>query len=128
MTGAIDDENQKISTLKSQIAGEELMIKELTEQIAKLSEEIQELQKEITEAGSDADVEEELGDVLYSVVNVSRYLRTDPERALRRTTEKFTRRFKYIEVRLAEKGKAPEKATLEEMDARWEESKKKGRG
>jgi uncharacterized protein YabN with tetrapyrrole methylase and pyrophosphatase domain len=60
------------------------------------------------------------------VVNVSRYLGIDPERALRLTTLKFMRRFRYIEEKLHERGKTPEGSSLEEMDALWNEAKGKG--
>ena len=94
--------------------------------LGKLEEEIGELHAEVN-AGAEAEtLEDELGDVLYSVVNVARYLGVDPERALRRTTAKFTRRFRHIEARLHETGRTPEQVSLEEMDALWDEAKAKG--
>ena len=80
------------------------------------------------EAGASANtpslsVTEEIGDLLFAVVNVSRLLRIDPEAALRKSVEKFIARFKYIEERAAAGGVAIEDMTLEEMDELWEESK-----
>lgn len=70
-----------------------------------------------------ATVIEEIGDLLFAVVNVARLLKIDPEGALRKTVEKFITRFRYIEERAAANGVAIEDMTLEEMDALWEESK-----
>ena len=92
--------------------------------LAKLEEELRELGREIDRDAPPEDLESELGDVLYSVVNVARYLGVDPERALRSTTGKFIRRFQYIEARLQERGRTPEQSTLEEMDALWDEAKR----
>ncbi len=72
--------------------------------------------------------EEELGDLLFALVNVARFLKLDPEHALRRTVYKFIKRFHVVERTLAKAGKTPETATLEEMDAIWEAAKEKGRG
>ncbi len=69
--------------------------------------------------------EEELGDVLFALVNVARFLKLDPEHALRRTVYKFMKRFHVVERTLAKAGKTPESATLEEMDAIWEAAKEK---
>jgi uncharacterized protein YabN with tetrapyrrole methylase and pyrophosphatase domain len=69
---------------------------------------------------------EEIGDLLYSVVNVSRYLKVDPELALRATIDKFIRRFRYVETELSRRGMSPSESTLEEMDALWNEAKRKG--
>ena len=72
---------------------------------------------------SQADIEEEFGDLLFVMVNFGRHLKIDAEEALRSTNAKFTRRFKHIERALAERGKTPEQSTLEEMDALWEAAK-----
>ena len=66
---------------------------------------------------------EELGDLLFSVVNVSRFLKVDPEEALRATTRKFMKRFAYIEDRSLACGRHLTDMTLEEMDRLWEEAK-----
>jgi ATP diphosphatase len=89
----------------------------------KVTEEIAELRAEIG-AGDTAAMERELGDLLYSVVNVCRYVKVDPENALRLTNAKFERRFRYIEQRLKEQGSSPQEASLEQMDRLWDEAKR----
>lgn len=71
-------------------------------------------------------IADELGDVLFAVVNVARYLGVDPEESLRATNAKFRRRFGHIEARARAKGRRLEQMTLEEMDALWDEAKEKG--
>jgi ATP diphosphatase len=96
---------------------------------AKLKEEVAELEEAMFDAASgrlpagesDAAKQEELGDILFVMANVARHLKLDPETALRKANEKFTRRFAYIERRLAEQGKTCEQSSLEEMDALWDE-------
>lgn len=90
----------------------------------KLDEELDELRNELQAGASREDIAKELGDVLFCVVNVCRYLNIDPETTLRGTNAKFERRFGYVERRLAEQGRTPQQATLEEMDALWDEGKK----
>ncbi|NLO80356.1 MAG: nucleoside triphosphate pyrophosphohydrolase [Xanthomonadaceae bacterium] len=91
---------------------------------AKLDEEIQELREELAN-GADAErLEAELGDLLFVVANLARHLGIDPEAALRRANASFERRFRHIERTLAEQGRSPEDATLEEMDALWDEAKR----
>jgi len=68
---------------------------------------------------------DELGDVLFAVANLARHCKVDPEAALRATNDKFERRFRHIEKRLAEAGRKPADATLEEMEALWQEAKTK---
>jgi nucleoside triphosphate diphosphatase len=70
----------------------------------------------------------ELGDVLFCVVNVCRYLKIDPEAALKNTNASFERRFRYVEQGLRARGKTPQEATLAEMDQLWDEGKAKERG
>jgi ATP diphosphatase len=65
----------------------------------------------------------EVGDLLFAAVNLARHLRADPEALLRQTNQKFERRFAAIEGALAARGKAPQHATLAEMDALWDEAK-----
>ncbi len=83
----------------------------------KLVEELGEL-REARTMSQDA-VEDEFGDVLFVLVNLARHWGIDPEAALRRTNAKVERRFAKVEDRLAETGRAPRDATLEEMDALW---------
>ena len=70
-----------------------------------------------------ARLEEELGDLLFSLVNVASYFRVCPEEALRKTIGKFHARFHFIEVELRKVGKTPQTASIEEMDHLWERSK-----
>jgi tetrapyrrole methylase family protein/MazG family protein len=95
---------------------------------AKLEEELKEFQEALREERKEA-LQEELGDILFTLVNLARFIGVDPENALRRTTNKFTQRFTYIEQRLQEQGKTPQEVSLAEMDTLWEESKgKQGEG
>ena len=91
---------------------------------AKLEEELKEFQLALKEEKKEA-LREELGDILFTLVNLARFLAINPEDALRRVTNKFAESFTYIEQRLQEQGKAPREASLAEMDALWEESKGK---
>lgn len=91
----------------------------------KLEEEIYELKEEI-KVSSKEKMEEELGDLLFALVNFSRFYEINPEDALRKTTAKFIRRFTHIEETLQKNGKLPKDSTLEEMDKIWNEAKKLG--
>jgi MazG family protein len=84
----------------------------------KLSEEIGEL-RAAADAADARSVEEELGDLLFTVVNLARFLKADPVLALNRSNGKFARRFREIERRLAARGIAPAEAGLDAMDAIW---------
>lgn len=75
----------------------------------------------LPEGESGEAIEEELGDMLFVMANIARHLKLDPEMALRKANDKFTRRFAYIEQRLATMGKTPDQSSLEEMDALWDE-------
>ncbi len=90
---------------------------------AKVSEEVAELDAAIAD-GDKAAIEGELGDLLFAVVSLARKLDVDAEDALRATTDKFVRRFEYIEDRLHERGRAPAESDLDEMDALWNDAKK----
>ena len=90
----------------------------------KLDEEIDEL-KNAFESGEKDQIEEELGDVLFSAVNLGRFLNISSEEALRFTIAKFENRFNQIEKRIKETGKSFESASLEEMDAIWNDVKEK---
>ena len=85
---------------------------------AKVAEELAELAA-ARAGGSAADVEEELGDLLFAVANLARHLDVDPESALRAANRKFSARFTALETRLRERGHALRDATLEEMEAEW---------
>ena len=91
----------------------------------KLQEEIGEL-VEAAESGDDqAHIQEEIGDILFVCANLARHLDVDPEAALRGANAKFIRRFDAIEEALARQGLTAEDVTLEEMDALWNEAKKR---
>jgi ATP diphosphatase len=90
--------------------------------LAKIREEASEIAAEI-EAGDTAASADELGDLMFAVVNLARHLDADPEAVLRKTNAKFERRFAAIEAALAADGKRPQDATLAEMDALWDAAK-----
>ena len=94
--------------------------------IDKIEEELGELRAEI-EAGTvdHGRLTDELGDVLFAVANLARHCKVDPEVALRATNDKFERRFRYVEQRLADQGRKPADASLDEMEAFWQEAKTK---
>jgi MazG family protein len=116
----------------------------------KLHEETQELQKELEQvpapgapshtsgtAGSRgqqlpqdlrARLEDEVGDLLFVLVNIARYLSLDPESALRKTNRKFKRRFQWIEEQLRASGRSPEQSTMEELESLWQQAKQQERG
>ncbi len=93
----------------------------------KVREELGEIEREL---GGDTDPARarEIGDLLFAVVNLARHLTIDPERELRAASRRFRERFHHVERRLAEQGRRPSEATLEEMDALWEEAKALGAG
>ena len=91
--------------------------------LAKLREELDEIE-EALDAGDRAAVAGEVGDLLFAATNLARHLSVDPESALRSTSAKFERRFRHIERRLAEAGRAPVDADLAELDALWNEAKR----
>ena len=88
----------------------------------KLKEELAELDAARREGRPDG-IEDELGDLLFVVVNIARFLKVDPEQALRRTNAKFRRRFAHVEQGLAAAGKKLEEATIAEMEALWQSAK-----
>jgi len=69
-------------------------------------------------------IEDELGDLLFVLVNVARFLKVDPEQALRRTNAKFRRRFEHVESGLSAQGKTPREATIGEMESLWQDAKR----
>ena len=91
----------------------------------KVKEEIRELEKEVQDAPLvNEKIEEEFGDVLFSLINYGRFLKLNPEDALEKTNQKFIKRFNYIETKLKEKGINFENSKLSEMEFFWEEAKK----
>ena len=91
---------------------------------AKVLEEIEEL-KQSESANDIEEMEQEVGDIFFSLINYSRFIGVNPENALRKTNEKFIKRFQYIEKELKKEGKKITDSNLEEMDKYWEESKTK---
>ena len=88
----------------------------------KVEEELAEVRAAI---GGDGDVEEEIGDLIFAVTNVSRFVKVDSERAAEKTCNKFVRRFADMEQQAKAQGRQLSELTLEEMDALWDEAKKK---
>ncbi len=90
--------------------------------LEKLREELAEF--DVARAGGDkTEIEDELGDLLFVIVNLARFVKVDPEQALRRTNTKFRTRFGYIEDKLAEQGRELKDANIDEMEALWQEAK-----
>jgi nucleoside triphosphate diphosphatase len=90
--------------------------------LEKIREEVAEVEAEIAE-GSPQALASEVGDLVFAAVNLARHLKSDPEAALRQANVKFERRFAHIERRLAEGGRTPESASLDEMERLWAEAK-----
>lgn len=93
--------------------------------LAKFEEEWEEFEESIRHGGAEG-IEDEFGDVLFVLVNLSRFLRLDPEQALNGAIAKFIRRFQYIERMVRESGRRMEELSLEEMDKYWDEAKHNG--
>jgi MazG family protein len=95
----------------------------------KVEEEVGELREVLSENDSDesqrrARLTDEIGDLLFAAVNAARFLKIEPESALRRANEKFRRRFQCVEARLAERGRKPAESNLDEMEAMWQQCKR----
>jgi XTP/dITP diphosphohydrolase len=90
--------------------------------LEKIKEEIMELERAILDK-SNEEIENEIGDLIFSVINLARFQKINAEDALRKTINKFISRFQYIETRLAQQNKSVYNSTLEEMDKLWEKSK-----
>jgi len=100
--------------------------------MAKVEEELQELRDALASPGTQedrrrvqTDIEAEFGDVLFALVNLARFLHVNPEEALRKATNRFIQRFRYIEDQAAQRGRPLKDLTLAEMDVWWEEAKQK---
>ena len=96
--------------------------KQLRGPLDKVEEEWGEL-RQASEAGAAQELEEEFGDLLFALVNTSRFLKIDAEDALRRATDKFERRFRAVEAAFAAQGRQLQETTLEEMDQVWNQVK-----
>ncbi len=91
--------------------------------LEKLEEEIKEF-KEALPTKDRVKITEEIGDLFFVLVNIARFLRIDPEKALKKTINKFNSRFRYIEKALKREGKTLYQSNLKEMDRLWEEAKR----
>ena len=91
--------------------------------LEKMQEELREFE-EARARESHADLEDELGDLLFVLVNLARFVKVDPEQSLRKTNAKFRRRFGYVERKLAERGRTTQESSIEEMESLWQEAKK----
>ncbi|HHJ39556.1 MAG: nucleoside triphosphate hydrolase [Methylothermaceae bacteria B42] len=92
---------------------------------SKVEEELAELREAVTE-GDDQHIQEEVGDLLFVVVNLARHLGVHPETALRESNRKFGRRFRFMEQRLAKSGQTMAETPLADLDALWDEAKQSG--
>jgi MazG family protein len=103
--------------------------KKVEDVLLKLEEEIRELREELSrEEVDNKAVAGEIGDILFVVANLARWYGVAPESALKATNRKFRRRFKHVETRIAEQGRAWPEVSLEEMDEHWDEAKRIERG
>jgi MazG family protein len=93
---------------------------------AKIDEELSEIKSEIHNSGPPERVQDEIGDLLFAVVNLARHLEVDPESALRHANGKFERRFRQVEDQLAAAGRKPADASLDELEALWQRAKSLG--
>jgi len=113
----------KANRIQDKVAGVGFDWEEPGQVLLKVREELSELQEELI-TGSLERIEDEFGDVLFSLVNYARFLKVNPENALERTNKKFIRRFQHLEKRAGEAGKSLKDMSLAEMDVFWEEAKK----
>lgn len=91
--------------------------------LAKIREETDELEQAIISGAATDNIAEEVGDLLFSVTNMARHLKIDPEQAARDANRKFEMRFRYIETALRDAGRSVDDASLSEMEALWQEAK-----
>jgi MazG family protein len=112
-------EAQQIS---SRAAGSGFDWKNAEEVLEKLDEELAEF-RAARQSGSTDHMEDELGDLMFTIVNLARFAGVDPEQALRRTNAKFRKRFAYVERRLAEHGDAVAGTSIDRLEALWQEAK-----
>lgn len=115
---------QKAQKLQKKVAKVGFDWTNIQDVIAKVDEELEEVKEAIRERKPEH-IEEEVGDLLFSIVNLARFLKLDTENVLHKTIYKFVDRFKKVETELASMGKDIEKCTLEEMDAVWNKVKGK---
>ena len=110
---------QRAQRVQSRVARVGFDWDEMDDVMAKVDEELAEV-REALERGDMDDVAEEMGDLLFSVVNASRFVKVNAEEALRKTIEKFTMRFREVESRVHAEGKLLTDCSLQELDRHWE--------
>ncbi|WP_299335761.1 nucleoside triphosphate pyrophosphohydrolase [uncultured Psychroserpens sp.] len=113
----------KANRIQDKVAGVGFDWEQPYQVLAKVVEELGELEDEVN-AGDMDKIENEFGDVLFSMINFARFLKIDPESALERTNKKFIKRFQYLEQKSKDLDKSLSEMTLAEMDVFWEEAKK----
>ena len=113
----------KASRIQEKVAGVGFDWEHSDQVWEKVEEELGELKAEIDNKNQDA-IEDEFGDVLFSLINYARFLDINPENALERTNKKFIKRFQYLETKAKSLQKSLSEMTLAEMDVYWEEAKK----
>jgi len=89
----------------------------------KVNEELREVEYELNNGQEHEKMEDEIGDLLFSVINAARLYKVEPETALERTNRKFIKRFKYLESKALEMNRSLKEMSLEEMEAIWQEAK-----
>lgn len=92
--------------------------------VAKLHEELEEL-RQARQAASQEQIEAEIGDILFTVINIARWMKVDAEQALRKTNAKFRSRFRHVERELRARGRTPAESSLQEMEELWQQAKSK---
>ena len=112
----------KASRIQDKVAGVGFDWEEPQQVFEKLQEELGELQYEVNQNNTEK-IEEEFGDVLFSMINYARFLKVNPENALERTNKKFIKRFQYLESKAKEMNKSLKDMTLAEMDVFWNQAK-----
>lgn len=113
----------KASRIQEKVAGVGFDWEESHQVWEKVEEELKEFKDEVKN-GNKAAMEQEFGDVLFSMVNYARFLKINPENALETTNKKFTKRFQYLESKAKTLNKSLSEMTLAEMDVFWEEAKR----
>jgi tetrapyrrole methylase family protein / MazG family protein len=106
-------------------AGLEQIFGKVAEEVGELKEALAQAESGPNQPGRQTDIEAELGDILFSLVNLARFVKVNPEEALRRSTNRFIDRFHLVETQAAEKGTSLTDMTLAEMDELWDEAKRR---
>ncbi len=112
----------KANRIQDKVAGVGFDWERPADVLDKVREELSEIQEEL-DTGNQATIEEEFGDVLFSLVNYARFLKINPENALEKTNKKFIQRFQYLENKAIESGKTLKEMTVSEMETFWQEAK-----